>query len=455
MNAQFPDKLQFLFEPARYKVAYGGRGGTKSWGFARALLIMGAQRPMQVLCARELQNSIDESVHKLLELQVDALGLSGCYDVQARRIVGRNGSEFIFEGLRHNVSRIKSYEGVDIVWVEEAQAVSKNSWEVLIPTIRKPGSEIWVSFNPDFEDDDTYQRFVAHPPHRSVVQEIGWRDNPWFPAELEEERQTLLARSQSDYDHVWEGRCRRWLEGAIYAEELRAAYEDKRVCAVAHDPALPVYTAWDIGHTDDTCILWYQLVHDEVHVLEGYALSGGSLSHFASQVLGVEVEITISPRNGVTVSKGGPLPGLEHRRAYRYAQHWLPPDAKAKLLAAGGRSVERQLKTALGATVRSIRNTSSVEHGIQALRSLFSRCWFDESGCYDLLRALRSYQRRVQADEVSLARSPLHNWASNYADAARYMAVKVQAPPEQAAAPEPELDAWGKPLIEEWSWKVA
>jgi phage terminase large subunit len=150
-NAQFPAKLQFLFHPQRYKVLYGGRGGAKSWGIARALLIQGTQRPLRILCARETQRSIGDSVHKLLSDQIEALGLGAFYAVQKSTILGANGTEFIFAGIRQNVSNIKSYEACDICWVEEAQTVSKSSWDVLIPTIRKTDSEIWVSFNPDLE----------------------------------------------------------------------------------------------------------------------------------------------------------------------------------------------------------------------------------------------------------------------------------------------------------------
>ena len=451
----FPEKLQFLFRPSRYKVAYGGRGGTKSWGFARALLLQGAERPLQILCAREFQNSIDESVHRLLSNQIEVMGLSSRYDVKRKKIVGHNGTEIVFEGLRQNVTRIQSYEGVDIVWVEEAQAVSKRSWDILIPTIRKPGSEIWVTFNPEFEDDDTFQRFVVYPPHRSVVVEVGWRDNPWFPAELEEERKTLLARSKDDYDHVWEGRCRKWLEGAIYAEELRVIYEEGRICNVPHDPALPVYTAWDLGHTDDTAILWYQVVMGEVHVLEGYARSGGSLDHFAGQILGREVTITISGEQ-INVEIGDEIEELAHRRAYRYETHWLPPDAKSRQLAAKGKSIEMQLSEALGwGEVQVIEHRGTVEQGIQALRSLLPNCWFDQVGTVEFLKALRRYARKVQPDEISLARKPDHNWASHYADAGRYMAIVCQQAGIDKPAPVPDTDPWGRPREDESSWKVA
>lgn len=207
--AEFPHKLRFLFRPARYKVAHGGRGGAKSWGFARALLIQAAQRKLRVLCARELQISIQDSVHKLLGEQIDALGLGAFYEVQQATIRGHNGSEFIFSGLRSNATKIKSMEGVDICWVEEAQTVSAESWDILTPTIRKSGSEIWVSFNPDLDEDPTYQRFVVSPPPGAVVVEIGWQDNPWFPEVLRAEKDHLYSVDPEAAAHVWGGQTRR------------------------------------------------------------------------------------------------------------------------------------------------------------------------------------------------------------------------------------------------------
>src|SRR6185437_8216085 len=179
IEANFPEKLSYLFKPKRYKVAYGGRGGAKSWGFARALLILGAQKPLRILCARETQKSIQDSVHKLLSDQVKALGLEEFYQVQKAAIIGANGTEFAFAGIRQNVGNMKSFEGCDICWVEEAQNVSKHSWSVLIPTIRKEGSEIWVSFNPELETDETYQRFVIRPYPGCEPVKINWSDNPW------------------------------------------------------------------------------------------------------------------------------------------------------------------------------------------------------------------------------------------------------------------------------------
>ena len=204
---EFPAKLEFLFEPHRYKVAHGGRGSAKSWSFARALLLQATWKPLRLLCAREYQNSITESVHRLLADQVYALGLSGMFEVLKSEIRGKNGSEIIFAGLKNDVSKIKSTEGVDVCWVEEADKVSSQSWDILIPTIRKPKSEIWISFNPHLQSDATYQRFVVNPPPDAVVREVNYKDNPWFPEELEKERKHLEATDPELYAHIWEGRC--------------------------------------------------------------------------------------------------------------------------------------------------------------------------------------------------------------------------------------------------------
>lgn len=439
INARFPEKLAFLFQPKRYKVLHGGRGGTKSWGAARALLLQGAQTPLRVLCCREYQNSIRDSVHKLLSDQVVELGLQNFYEVQSKTILGKNGTEFTFEGLHHNVNSIKSYEGADRVWVEEAQAVSKTSWNVLIPTIRKAGSEIWITMNPEFEDDETYVRFVENPPKSAAVQEVNWRDNPWFPAELEEERLDLLGRNKDDYDHVWEGKCRQWLEGAIYAAELRKVFEQGRICSVPPDAFAPVYTSWDLGRTDDTAIWWFQVIGGEIHVLECYASNGGSLSEYATQILGREVQIDLVGEDVVS-RMGPPIEALAHRRTYRYARHWLPHDARAKTLAAKGKSIIEQLSTALTFPLMAIVPDIGVEDGIQAARTMFPRVWFDKEGTDAGIKALRRYQRKQNEDGRSYSPHPKHDWTSHYADAFRMMAVAWQHEAKPEAPPKAAID---------------
>lgn len=203
--------------PSRYKVAYGGRGSGKSWEFARRLLRIGSEKCVRVLCARELQISIRDSVHRLLSDQVHALGLSDHYEIGQKAIVGVNGTEFIFKGLRHNATEIKSTEGVDICWVEEAQAVSEDSWRVLIPTIRSPGSEIWVTFNPDQPTDPTYKRFILNTPETAIIRRVNYGDNPWFPMELEREREHTERTDPDAYANVWLGECRAYSSAQVLA----------------------------------------------------------------------------------------------------------------------------------------------------------------------------------------------------------------------------------------------
>lgn len=395
-NAEFPAALQFLFEPHRYKVLYGGRGGSKSWGIARALLIQGAARPLRILCARELQNSITESVHHLLQTQIEALNLESFYEVQNQLIRGINGTEFIFAGLKNNIGRIKSFEAIDIVWVEEAQTVSKKSWDTLIPTIRRDGSEIWISFNPELDTDETYKRFVIAPPSDAKVVKVNWDDNPWFPETLRREMEELKTRDWDSYRNIWEGECRSSLEGAIYAKELRAAEEEGRIRNVPYDALKPVQTFWDLGWADNTSIWFAQSVGQELRLIDYYSNSLQPLQHYIQ----------------VLQSKG-----------YIYGTDWLPHDAKAKTLATG-RSVE-EIMLAMGRKVQITPNLSIFD-GITAARAIFNRCYFDADKCNEGLQSLRRYRYDVDPDSGQLSGRPLHDYHSHAADAFRYFAVSIQ-----------------------------
>lgn len=201
------DKLLFLLnENHRYKVAYGGRGSGKSVGFADACLIKALKSKIRILCTRQLQTSIKDSVHKLLCDRIEALGLLDKFEVTRETIRCETGSEFIFKGIQNNVMEIKSMEGIDIAWCEEAQSISKDSWDVLIPTIRKEGSEIWVTFNPDHEEDETYQRFVKHPPPDCKSVLVNYTDNPYFPEVLRREMEYCKSVDYPRYEHIWLGK---------------------------------------------------------------------------------------------------------------------------------------------------------------------------------------------------------------------------------------------------------
>lgn len=200
----------------RYKVLYGGRGSGKSWACARVLLGRGFEKPIRILCAREIQRSISDSVHKLLCEQIEQMGLGGFYSVTRDAIRGENGTEFLFKGLRANPQEIKSMEGIDICWVEEAQAVSAESWDVLIPTVRKPDSEIWITFNPLDASDPTYQRFVINKPTDSVVRKVNYNENPYFPDVLRSEMEWLKSRDYQSYLHIWEGEVRKHSNALVF-----------------------------------------------------------------------------------------------------------------------------------------------------------------------------------------------------------------------------------------------
>jgi len=207
MNFEIPEKLLFLLtKKARYKVAYGGRGSGKSWSVARSLILLALKEKSRILCTRQLQTSIKDSVHKLLCDSIDALGFGKYFEITRDSIRCYNGSEFIFKGLQNQTNEIKSIEGINFCWVEEAQSVSNDSWEILIPTIRKEGSEIWVTFNPDREEDATYQRFIKCPPPDSIVELVNYNNNPWFPDVLRREMDYDKEVDYGKYEHIWLGK---------------------------------------------------------------------------------------------------------------------------------------------------------------------------------------------------------------------------------------------------------
>lgn len=396
MQADFPDKLAPIFEPHRYKVLFGGRGGGKSWNIARALLIMGAQKPLRILCAREFQNSIKESVHELLASQIVELGLSGRYQVLNTEIRGTNGTEFSFAGLRRNVTNIKSFEGCDICWVEEAQTVSKASWDVLIPTIRKPGSEIWVSFNPQLEEDETYRRFITTPPPDTLHISINWNDNPWFSDVLRAEKDHLKATDEEAYQNVWEGHPRQAVDGAVYAKELQQARATGRITKVPYEQTKPVHTIWDLGWGDNTAIWFYQGVGFERRLIRYWEVNQTTLSDIVK--------------------------GLQSF-GYVYGEDILPHDARAKTLAADGKSIQEQLQ-ALGRRVRICRD-ETVTSGINSARSVFPTVWFDEENCSDGLQCLRRYRYDIDQETGQVSKKPVHDNYSHGADAFRYFALEA------------------------------
>jgi phage terminase large subunit len=390
-----PKKLLPLLSPKRYKVLYGGRGSSKSWSVARALIHKATISPIRVLCARETQKSIQESVHRLLKDQIQALGVEHLFDIQETKIVGVNGSDFAFAGIRQQgVANLKSFEAVDVCWVEEAQVVTKKSWDVLVPTIRKPGSEIWITFNPELEDDETYKRFVLDADEDVWACQVNYSDNPWFDEVLEKERVKMLARDPIGYKTTWEGQCRPAVEGAIYANEIGNVVETGRIRAVPYDPMLKVHTVWDLGWNDSTSIICVQRAGAEVRIIDYIEGDHRTLADYAQDI---------------------------KARGWNRGTDWLPHDGNAKSLQTG--KSPKEVLGQLDCNPEIVDNLE-VEQGIHAARLMFPRCYFDKDKTAPLTNALKRY-RRQQNQVTGAFGAPLHDDNSHPADAFRYLAVVV------------------------------
>ena len=258
LEVEFPERLLFLLEsPARYKVLYGGRGAGKTENIARALIILATQKRLRIACFRELQTSIAESVHETIRNQIHDMGLYDEFNILDKTITSkRTNSEFIFKGIRYNINSIKSLARIDIAWIEEAVNVSKTSWEKLGPTIRgrheddpngmggpfRKGPEIWISFNPELDTDETYKRFVLQrdkyapdfiaengkEERYAYVVKLNWSDNKWFPPDLRRDMELLRHTDESEWLNVWEGNTKQTLDGAIYAEEIKKVLLERK-----------------------------------------------------------------------------------------------------------------------------------------------------------------------------------------------------------------------------------
>lgn len=395
---EFPDWAEVLFQPKRYKVLYGGRGGGKSWAVARALLVQAAKTPMRVLCTREVQKSIKDSVHRLLSDQIAAMGLSGFYEVLDTEIRGKNGSAFLFAGLlQHTIDSIKSFEGVDRVWVEEAHSVSKKSWDVLVPTIRKPGSEIWATFNPQLDSDEVYARFVLAGRADCVALKVNYSENPWFPQVLEDERlEAKRTMKPAEYEYVWEGKCLPAVDGAIYFDEVSAAEEQGRIRDVPHDPLLKVHAIWDLGWNDSMSIILAQRSASEIRIIDYIEDSHRTLVDYAQDL---------------------------NAMRYQWGTDWLPHDGYSKDFKTGKSAQE--ILTAVGRNVPSTLDQvprMDIEGGIKAARLVFPRIYFDKTKAARLIECLKRYRRHIN-QTTNEPGQPLHDEYSHGADAFRYLCV--------------------------------
>lgn len=356
---------------------------------------MGMEKQLRVVCAREIQKSIKDSVHALLADVIRSHGLTWFYEIQEAVIKGKNGTEFKFRGLKHNTTDMKSLEGIDILAIEEAENVSNNSYEIVIPTVRKEGSEIWVIFNTKNISDPTYQRFVASQDPDNLVKKVSWRDNPFFPAVLEKERLKLLKDDPEAYEHIWEGEPDTRRSGAVYAKQLAKAREEGRICLVPYDPASEVFTAWDLGFADSTSIWWLQFIGRELRWLDYYENCGEQIGHY------------------VKIIKEKP---------YNYLKkgHFLPHDGAHGNVR--GDSISKQL-SALGVSNTVLTRETDINPGIELLRQTISYSVFDKEKTAEGIFALEQYGYEWDAERSVFKSKPKHDWTSHAGDAARYAAI--------------------------------
>lgn len=397
IDLHFPRKLDFLFRPSRFKCARGGRGSGKSWSFARAILLTCAKKQTRVLCTREVQKSIQQSVHQLLSDQIEGMGLASLFTILQNEIRGPHGSAIYFSGLSDQTAEtLKSFEGVDIVWCEEAQAISRRSWNILIPTIRKEGSEIWVTYNPELESDETHQRFAIEKRDDCVSVEMNYTDNPYFPAVLETERQHAEKTMRpEEYAHTWLGQCKPAVEGAIYFDSMAKAAG--RIREVPHDGALKTHVIFDLGFNDAMTIILAQKVSSEIRVIHYIEGSQRTLADYSAELKALRLD----------------------DQPINWGQVWLPHDGFHKRHQTG--KDDATVMEGLGWAVEQVPNMSVVS-GIDRAREMFPRIYFHSQRTKRLVECLKRYRWNI-SDKTGQATQPLHDEYSHGADAFRYLCL--------------------------------
>lgn len=414
LKIQTPRVFLPLLKPSRYKAAHGGRGSGKSHFFAELMIETCLRQKTRAVCIREVQKSIKQSVKLLLEDKIKALGVSEYFQTYEDKILAPYGGLIIFQGMQdHTAESIKSLEGYDIAWCEEAQSLSERSLKLLRPTIRKPGSELWFSWNPNNPTDPIDQLLRGKDRLKdTIIVEANWKDNPWFPDVLRDEMLADKARKPDDYLHIWEGKYRLILEGAVYANEIRKATQENRITRVPYDPSKPVSTFWDLGWADNTAIWFVQSIGHEFRVIDYYQNQFQKASHYTTEM---------------------------QKRQYVYDRIYLPHDAANESLNSE-RTTEQIVRAAFPNADVTVLEKISVKEGIEAARTVFDQCWFDEIKCEQGLNALKHYKYERDETTGEWSKNPVHEWSSHAADAFRYMGIAIEheSRPRKPASQRPQ-----------------
>ena len=396
VEVRFPKVYKPLNDSWRYKVLFGGRAAARSWTIARNLLIRGTQQPEFILCTRELQKSIKQSVHRLLKKQIRLLNLEAFYTVTEQSIKGLNGTEFMFLGVKANPEEVRSTEGVTICWIEEGHSLSESSWDIIDPTIREEGSEIWISFNTRFKFDYLYHKFVvSKPPDNALVLKTSYKDNKWLSDVLRDQMEAMKEKNYEKYLNIWEGELKLLAEGAVFGQQVIQARKDKRLLNIPVSKSAVVETFWDVGNSDHTAIWFMQRIGMEYRFIDFYQDRLKDIEHYVKVL---------------------------NKLDYNYGRHYLPHDADHDRLGMK-RNIKEQF---MGLGIKPITIVPRIkvkQTAIELARNKFAECWFHQGTDPRGQRmeagwdALCNYRYKFKDDDDVYNKTPHHDWASNPADA--------------------------------------
>ncbi len=382
----------------------------KSWVVARKLLIRGLERPVRVLCTRELQKSIKQSVHKLLSIQIEKMGLSSFYRITNEGIYGLNGTEFIFMGLKYNTDEIKSTEGVEICWIEEGESLTENSWDLIDPTIRSESpktdtnekgelweSEIWITYNTRFKFDAIHSLFVINkPPPDSLVIKVNYKDNKFLPKVLETQASYMRENDYDKYLNVWMGELKQLAEGAIFGKQISRVRRDNRLLYIPIEQNCETFTFWDLGKSDETAIWFMQRVGNEFRFIDYFEGRLEEVAYFARFV---------------------------SSREYIYGEHYLPHDADHDRLGMS-RNIKEQFEDCGINPITVVPRISSKQTAIELGREILSKCFFhlgkednqDDEKCDGYVAWVTDGRMATRAKRCEVGFENLSNYRYKYID---------------------------------------
>ena len=401
IDIDVPSPFIELFQPSknwRHIAYYGGRSSGKSTTVALALVTKATSTPLRILCTREFQASLNDSVYKLLADTIEKYKFPN-WTVGREYIRNTNGSEFIFAGVRNNVQSIKSMEGISICWGEEASTFSTESLDVLIPTIRKPGSYFIWTFNRLTAQDPIWEKICKNPDERTYVRKVNSDEiEQLLSPEIIFEREKMRKENPELFEHVYLGEPLTVASGSIYGKQIAQAREDGRIGKVPYDGSAPVYAALDLGVGDSTAIIFFQPVGQEIHYIDYYESSGEDLAHYISVLA---------------------------NKPWDYRQIFLPHDARARELQTG--KTREEFFREHGYNNVTILRPSNYTFGQDDInmtsRPKFSRCWFDKEKCARLIECLSAYHYEYDEKNKLLKDKPKHDWSSHASDAFMYSLI--------------------------------